>query len=507
MLEINDSLAIIDDKSTGIKVSTLTSDPIKQHPALVGMSLAKFSRSSDTYADNLASLIGKDYSHRLENIAVGYGHTSVSGMAHTNMIVEEVSILDHINFFYNNPLVDGQARSTRYQDYSSDVRFIAVPSIYGTTSLRNTYKAIIKKQMADYKEMYSPTRSFLSNKFNLLDAKVNPALHTRTLDCLRYFIPLALKDSFGAVTSARTIASYIGQLKTSGDPISNRLGDLLTTLYTQEVNSPEGELLYKPEISFLIKHVVEDPKYYDLSPLVNNILATVESPLSYLDKEDKHHAYLTLPFDSLTKLAFPLSLEPVHELDEEAIARFLSMYDNHLEMPYIFSEGMFTVASMTDIGTIKDIVRHRSLSKCVPLLHKECNLDAELDRPSFEDYFSIPEYIKDTELEKEYTTRLTSTYQMIMDWYDEAVDTDIPAQYTKRLLPHAHLTQISIGGSYKEFSYMAKLRTKPSGHIGYRSYAYDVVKALTNVSPCFDVLLSELTEVDVSSVDDFVSRI
>lgn len=488
------------DKSTGLSISTVcTGGLTKQKEASLAMGLAKFSRSSESFENNLGQVF--DGSASLEKIAIGYGHTSVAGMVHTNLEIEDVSILDSMNFFYNNSLIDGQERSTRYQNFD---RFISVPSNIGSNSLRNKYKDIVKSLLSFYKEMYEPTYKELSKVFS---SASEDALKRRTLDCTRYLLPLATKTSFGAVLSARAISKYISDLGAQIDPVSTRLRVLLEELFTIENDS------YRSECSFLLRHT--EPSL-PLSPLLEVLKSIKHYQKSYQpDTEPSVSASVNYGMEHVLKLIDSSLLMP-HQLsafNEEIIGRVLAKYDCHNEAPHFLREGLFSVYGFLDIGSIKDLNRHRSLSKLIPFLHQETCMDVELVKRDLNNRFFIPLYFihnKDLlPLGEDYTSFLKDTYKKIEDWYlDATKEIGVYADlYAKRMVPQAHATTFVYSGGYNDFNYLATLRTKLGGHIQYRTSCYEMIKALVDADLCFfKPLLDSIDRPDPCNETEFKGR-
>lgn len=496
----------LDDRSTGIKVGTLTSGSLtEQRASLIGMSLAKFSRSDKSLLDNAKDIA--DASASMERIAVGYGHSSVAGMAHVNFHVEDVSVLDSMSFFYNNVLIDGQGRSTRYQNFS---KFLAIPSNVGSSFIRNQYKEIVRKQLTDYENLYEPTYQALAKAYPNASPTV---LKARTLDCTRYLVPLATKTSFGSVISARSLAQYVSDLGESIDPVQTKLGDLLLELFTTENDQ------YKSDCSFLMRHTEPSES---IAPILNLLHKVDISELKKGCPEIEPNVVMekdpyTVGHAHLMKLLNPSIIQqvPLHEHSlEEELGILLSKYDHHEQVPQFLKEGFLNVYGFADIGSIKDLNRHRSLHKLVPFLHQSTSMYTELvDRPIQRRYF-LPPYLtynsKMLDLSETYSSVLHDTYRRIEDWYLKASGTiGIYADlYGKRLVPHAHATTYVYSGSYPEFSYLFNLRTRPGGHIQYRMLTYNMLKALSSGSygAMFKPLLSKIEEPNPMSEAEFIDR-
>jgi thymidylate synthase ThyX len=507
------------DPATGIKVGSLLYG-LDKRPTVIAMSLARYSRSNASMGDISKELLGKDNEAKLENIAIKYGHASVAGMAHIAFCAEDISTLDAMRFFYECSVLDGQHRSTRYQDFSN-ARFLAVPSNMGNAEVRELYKQIVNKQLKDYKEVNASTKEALSKRFDIQESnnRENSSLVVRTLDCTRYLLPLALKDGFGAVISAREISSrYISKLLGSKDPVSKRLGELLIDLFTKE---GEG---YTPECASLIKHT--EAKKTPTKEAIQFLESRnnqeykrwperMGSPSSDLMvNEVAHMDALVL---NLELLMDPLRIDPspCSNVTMNLLGNIIFKgFNHHNELGNPYLSGSIAIQGMADIGSIKDLIRHRSLRRFVPLFEDETNMIKELDRPSDKCYY-LPPYFYDEGMDKlreDYTNRLTNTYESIKDWYTKAIscmEVEVANHYVKRLLPHAHATQYILSGSMADIAYMCSLRKGVGGHIQYRMMAENIISRLTYDFPLWDGLFNEFKSgdlVDPFSREQFLGR-
>ncbi len=85
-------------------------------------------------------------------------------MAELFVCIENIPIITGMKFFYINPVIAGQERSTRYQDFS-DPNFIKIPSeVCSKQEIRKEYEKIFK-QLADYKKLLKLSKEELSKIF------------------------------------------------------------------------------------------------------------------------------------------------------------------------------------------------------------------------------------------------------------------------------------------------------------------------------------------------------
>src|SRR5215813_7461425 len=85
-------------------------------PEKSAYALARYSRSPDSIRDSIAWVRSHDTSKFLESFYFQYGHASIADLGHVVLCFEGVSELAATEI-EDEQLWDGQARSSRYQDF------------------------------------------------------------------------------------------------------------------------------------------------------------------------------------------------------------------------------------------------------------------------------------------------------------------------------------------------------------------------------------------------------
>src|SRR5277367_2440787 len=98
-------------------------------PEKCAYALARYSRSPDSIRESLAWVRTHDSQKFLESFYFQYGHASIADLGHTVLCFEGLSELAATEI-EEEPLWDGQAKSSRYQDFSRS-GFIAPPELTG----------------------------------------------------------------------------------------------------------------------------------------------------------------------------------------------------------------------------------------------------------------------------------------------------------------------------------------------------------------------------------------
>src|SRR5664280_3494095 len=115
-------------------------------PEKIAYALARYSRSPDSIRDSIDWVRSHDSQKFLESFYFQYGHASIADLGHTVMCFEGISELAATEI-EAEPLWDGQAKSSRYQDFSRS-GFIAPPELAGRHAVE--YQAAGEALLAAY---------------------------------------------------------------------------------------------------------------------------------------------------------------------------------------------------------------------------------------------------------------------------------------------------------------------------------------------------------------------
>ena len=86
-------------------------------PEKSAYALARYSRSPDSIRESIEWVRTHDSQKFLESFYFQYGHASIADLGHTVLCFEGISELAATEI-EDEPLWDGQAKSSRYQDFS-----------------------------------------------------------------------------------------------------------------------------------------------------------------------------------------------------------------------------------------------------------------------------------------------------------------------------------------------------------------------------------------------------
>src|SRR5512132_881682 len=115
-------------------------------PEKCAYALARYSRSPDSIRESLDWVRRHDSQKFLEHFYFQYGHASIADLGHTVLCFEGISELAATEV-EEEPLWDGQAKSSRYQDFSTS-GFVTPPELTGEHE--QTYQSAGKALLAAY---------------------------------------------------------------------------------------------------------------------------------------------------------------------------------------------------------------------------------------------------------------------------------------------------------------------------------------------------------------------
>ena len=422
-----------------------------------------------------------------------------------------------------NSVISGQERSTRYQNFESP-EFVKIPkNLCKDAEIRKEYERIMLKQMSDYRVLLKKTKVVLKEQFEINEENQSEvsAWKSRSFDVARYLLPYGLQTSLAVVMSARNWSELIAYFNANDSVVDNEVANLLMNLLGESNLEIRG---YIREADGLIRHA-------DANCCRRNSTKAILSYLEGMISEQKRYknlgcevdsckvSYNTNPIETIIT-HYELLLNPLGSKDElefseqDEITLGEKIFENHNHhnlLGNIGQSGAIRVEGMATLGTLKDLNRHRSLERYMPIFHDELDIDNELDRDDKECFF-LCNYLElkgFEKLRKEYEKALCETYKMIKNWRrvsKQFMSEEVSSEYTKYLLPHAHSTKYCFYGSLDDLQYTINLRVRRGGHIAYRVLVYKWLELLNEKDSIWRSLLKSTRKPDYKSKEQFVDR-
>ena len=341
-------------------------------PEKLAYALARYSRSPDSIRDSLAWVRGHDSSKFLESFYFQYGHASIADLGHLAVCFEGVSELAAIEI-EDEPLWDGQARSSRYQDFSRS-GLVVPPELSEAEAA--IYREAGAKLLAAYRTTHEKVAAYLTEKLPRPEAMKPDAykrnIAARAFDVARYLLFLGIPTGVGQVTSIRTMERQIRRWKASPYAELRELGQEAAEACAQPpyVSLREDET-GEPVAPTLAKYVDPDP-YPARARSAVRLWAEQNLPAPAgltAPKVDLVKATDTLA-DIAATLLYTVTARPYRELYElacswprtrleEVVGVALEGRSRRDDLLREFRGGPYVYDMLIDIGAYRDMHRHR----------------------------------------------------------------------------------------------------------------------------------------------------
>ncbi len=461
-------------------------------PEKLAYALARYSRSPDSIRKSLEWVRTHDSAKFLESFYFQYGHASIADLGHLAVCFEGISELAATEI-EDEQLWDGQARSSRYQDFSKAA--VVIPPELNAEQVA-IYRQAAKALLDGYGAVHAKALEYLKQQFPRPDVMKPEAyernLAARAFDVARYLLPFGIPTGIGQVTSIRTLERQIRRLKASefGElrAIAEELGDACAAPPACAWEEGSHEAI-APTLS---RHAEPD----DYSQAMREALRLwAEQNLPPHEHTFPKSVDLLQPSDHVADLCatllYPVTKRSYRELYEEArswpqsrrrevLDLALSPRQRRDELPRHFRSAPYVFDIVMDIGAYRDLHRHR---RCQQFRQAYTNQFG----------YETPDVVDKADASQEYSHALSAVNEAIKQLAQPA------AQY---LLPFAARSRFLFKMDFAELEYISRLRSGVKGHFSYRKIAWEMKLALDEVDP----LLGDLVKATPPWVEDPLKR-
>lgn len=460
-------------------------------PEKSAYALARYSRSSDSIESSIRWVHSHSSEKFWEQFYFAYGHGSIADLGHVMICFEHISELAAIRL-EDEPLWDGQAKSSRYQNFGPSGCY--VPDAIQGTETEGAYRGILGSLFNAYQLLHEPLKAFLWARAprpdNMKPADYDRTIAARTFDVVRYLLPLSVRTNVGQVVSIRTLEKQITRLLSSPLPELRLIGDELKEACTRQPMNLWGELcgrppgLDEPLAPTLARHAASSPYqaevYTDLARYARDVLkaeglemsAATAMAVAPVDLLEPHH-----PLDELAStLLYRVSHAPyraiLHAVSTwtdkqkqevvEIVLRRRGPYDELLKEFRVGYGFIFDV--LMDIGGWRDLHRHR---RCQQVQQNFTTAHG----------YDIPPMLTEAGLEDDYRAAMDAVrldIEKLRKSDQEAALYAIPFGFKVRCL---------FKMDYAEAEYIARLRSGVKGHWSYREIAWQMKQKITERYP------------------------
>ena len=462
-------------------------------PEKCAYALARYSRSADSIRQSIDWVRTHNSQSFLESYYFQYGHQSIADLGHTVLCFEGISELAATEI-EEEPLWDGQAKSSRYQDFSCSG--FVTPAEFSEQEAR-AYRSAGEALLAAYAEVNRLALAYLTERYPRPE-EMKPGAYRRNIaarafDVARYLLFWGIPTNVGQVTSIRTLEKQIRRLKASEYEELRSLGaEIAEACAAEPVCLWDLQAVAEPLAPTLAHHA--DPDEHaararrDLGLWAQqNLPSSTSQPPPRVDLLRPDH----VPSDIVATLLYPVSERPFRELYElargwserqraEVIGVALGSRSRQDALLDNFRGGLYVYDLVIDIGAYRDLHRHRRCQQFRQAYSGDLGFDT-------------PRLVADS--------GATEVFEPVLAGALETMHS-LPAPGSHYLLPFGARSRYLFKMDFAEAEYISRLRSGVKGHFSYREIAWEMKCKMERLEP----ELGRLIEATPPWVEDPLKR-
>jgi thymidylate synthase ThyX len=443
-------------------------------PEKSAYALARYSRSPDSIRDSMEWVRTHNSEKFLESFYFQYGHASIADLGHTVMCFEGISELAATEI-EAEPLWDGQAKSSRYQDFSRS-GFITPPELAGESAAE--YQAAGEALLGAYAKVKDLAFATLCERLPRPEDMKQDAyernLAARAFDVARYLLFWGVPTNVGQVASIRTVEKQIRRLKASEFEELRSLGDEIAHACAAMPDCV-WDLNAKPEplAPTLARHADAD-QHVAKSREDLKLWAAQNLPARAGHETGKVDLIrpTNVPADIAATLLYPVTARPFRELYElactwserqraEVIDVALQSRTRRDEILNGFRGGLYAYDMVMDIGAFRDLHRHRRCQKFRQAYTGNLGFDT-------------PKLVTESGAGEIYLAAMQSALASMHR---------LPNGAAEYLLPFGARSRFLFKMDFAEAEYISRLRSGVKGHFSYREIAWEMKVKMEQLEP------------------------
>jgi len=462
-------------------------------PEKCAYALARYSRSPDSIRQSIDWVRTHDSQKFLESFYFQYGHASIADLGHVVMCFEGISELAATEI-EDEQLWDGQAKSTRYQDFSW-TGFITPPELSGKPAER--YRSAGEELLAAYNRIHAAMTKHLAERLPR-PADMKPEAYRRNIaarafDVARYLLFFGVPTNVGQVTSIRTLEKQIRRLKASEYAELRDLASEMAQACAAEPACGWDETTASEPVAPTLARWVDTDTHiaHSRADLTTWTEQNMPAPAGIeVDRVD-----LLRPADTsadiVATLLYPVTDRPFRELYElalgwskerrsEVIDLALRSRTRRDELLAGFRGGLYVYDIVMDIGAYRDLHRHR---RCQQFRQPYAGKLG----------YETPPAIADAGLTEAYNSAIENALATLHQ---------LPEPASHYLLPFGARSRFLFKMDFAEVEYISRLRSGIKGHFSYRDVAWRMKQKMDELEP----ELGRLIEATPPWVEDPLKR-
>jgi thymidylate synthase ThyX len=441
-------------------------------PEKSAYALARYSRSADSIRQSIDWVRSHNTQSFLESYYFQYGHQSIADLGHTVLCFEGISELA-ASEIEDETLWDGQAKSSRYQDFSKS-GFITPPELSSQDAA--LFMSAGEALLRAYTSIHARVNEYLTGQLPRPESMKPDAyernIAARAFDVARYLLFWAVPTNVGQVTSIRTLEKQIKRLRISEFQEIRELAEEIAQACAEPPVCTWNEGNSEPLAPTLARHAEPD-EYLRQSREDLNLWALQNLTVTPIDTPSVD---LLKPDDVLTEIAatllYPVCHHPFRAIYETvrtwSRARKAEVLDvavrsrgSRDDLLRGFCGGQYCFDMLIDIGAYRDMHRHR-----------RCH---QYRQPySGQHGYDVPELFR--------LSGTDDSYRLAMDATLHAIER-LPDPARQYLLPFGARSRFLFKMDFAEVEYISRVRSGVKGHFSYRRIAWEMKQRIEEIEP------------------------
>jgi thymidylate synthase ThyX len=447
-------------------------------PEKSAYALARYSRSPDSIRDSLAWVRAHDSRKFLESFYFQYGHASIADLGHAILCFEGISELAATDI-EEEPLWDGQAKSSRYQDFSRS-GFVTPPELAPDAAA--AYQEAGGALLAAYARVNELAFACLAERLprpeDMQPEDWRRNVAARAFDVARYLLFWGVPTNVGQVASIRTLEKQVRRLMSSEYRELRDLGAEIAGACARPPDCVWDERAAAEPLAPTLARHAEADQHAVKSRQDLRLWAAQNLPPAGPAESAEPAAAVDLvrpsdvPADIVATLLYPVTDRPFRQLYElarswsaarraEAMDVALQSRTRRDEILSGFRGGLYAYDFVIDIGAYRDLHRHRRCQK----FRQPYSGNLGYDTPQL-----VPE------------CGAAETYRSAMQAAFAAMRS-LPAPAAHYLLPFGARSRFLFKMDFAEAEYIARLRSGVKGHFSYREIAWRMKLEMEKLEP------------------------
>lgn len=418
-----------------------------------------------------------------DRILDGYGDDSIGELGGAHLAIENISMI--AAKVIEDCRIGGSPleKSTRYiyfdQKYQGEYLFYREP-ILMTSAYRDIYLNTCNHLFETYSRLVPPLTELMEKKFpkepEVSKVAYTAALRAKVLDCLRGLLPASALTNMGVYGNGRFFETLLQKLNGHNLAELQDLGKKgfqeLSKVIPSFIRRAEAGHKYQKTFNHYNEQVTAE-----LKALSQQHCPLLEKPGAFgvklvgSDPESPYAVAAALLFSnsqaSLSELKEYCRKLPNEDLERILDAGAHARENRRHKSPRALEHATFTFEILADFGVYRDLQRHRMLTQERQLL--TCDFG-----------YYMPEEIRGTEMEREYTTAMDIAregYTTISKELAEEAQYVVPMAYNIHWYFHVNL---------RALQWLCELRSAPAGHPMYRFISQEMAKQVSVAFPQFE---------------------